>query len=43
MQNLRLSAVLDGSRASHQPDDPQLVSHGSCGSAAAVRGIPSVL
>lgn len=43
MQNFRFSAVLDGGRASHQPDDPQLISYGSCGRSAAVRGIPSVL
>lgn len=43
MQNLRFSAVLDGGRASHQPDDPQLISHSSCGGSVAVRGIPSVL
>ena len=30
-------------RASHQPDDPQLISYGSCGRSAAVRGISSVL
>ena len=39
MQNFRFSAVLDGGRASHQPDDPQLISYGSCGRFAAVRGI----
>ena len=38
MQNFRFSAVLDGGRASHQPDDPQLISYGSCGRFAAVRG-----
>ena len=43
MQNFRFSAVLDGGRASHQPDDPQLISYGSCGRSAAVRGISSVL
>ena len=43
MQNLRFSAVLDGSRASHQPDDPQLISYGSCGGPVAVRRLPSVL
>ena len=43
MQNVRFSAVLDGGRASHQPDDPQLISYGSCGRSAAVRGISSVL
>ena len=43
VQNFRFSAVLDGGRASHQPDDPQLISYGSCGRSAAVRGISSVL
>lgn len=43
MQNFRFSAVLDGGRASHQPDDPQLISYGSCGRSVAVRGISSVL
>lgn len=43
MQNIRVFAVLDGSWASHQPDDPQLISYGSCGRSAAVRGISSVL
>ena len=43
MQNFRFSAVLDGGRASHQPDDPQLISYGSCGCSAAVCGISSVL
>ena len=40
MQNFRFSAVLDGGRASRQPDDPQLI---SCGRSVAVRGISSVL
>ena len=43
MQNFRSSAVLDGGRASHQPDDPQLISYGSFGRFAAVRVISSVL
>lgn len=43
MQNFRFSAVLDGGRASRQPDDPQLISYGSCGRSVAVRGISSVL
>ena len=43
MQNIRVFAVLDGSWASYQPDDPQLISYGSCGRSVAVRGISSVL
>ena len=43
MQNFRFCAVLDGGRSALKPDDPQLISYGSCGRSAAVCGISSVL
>lgn len=43
MQNIRVFAVLDGSWASYQPDDPQLISYSPCGRSSVVRRIPFVL
>lgn len=43
MQNIRVFTVLDGSWASYQPDDPQLISYSPCGRSSAVRRIPFVL